>query len=389
MRTWHPLLALFAFASLLPAADPPKNWEKLHADADKPGAAARLATGDYTVWVDKALVESTAQNRAQSFTETLYRLKTGDKQPEKLEQVVTTHGLYPLVGPKGEVANGYFADCRTLYLPGRKPIPMPKGDVRYAAHEWTADGLVCTAERYVPKDRRYEVTVQRWPIDKDKNALGEVVTLRPWTAQTDDGFKPDNTHGRVFARGRYLVCTGTVPNPERPGFPQRATEVWDTKAEKAVWTARVTVEGADDTHAYWMPEAGVVARRPLDGSGAAEQLAIPKDAVRFDFRPPHLFALVKQEKEWVLTRFDLGTGGRVEYDLRLAGDKPNFTFASSGPTKFFSVWMEGKKEVTPVGLDATSGEVRAIRDRTLYRLPPGKKLPADAKPKWEPLPDPK
>jgi hypothetical protein len=396
MRPWYPLLALFALAGPLPAADPPaaevpKTWEKLHAvaDADKLGAGVLLTTGDSTVWVEKVLVESTKQFRAQSFTETVYRLKTGDQEPEKLEQVVTTHGLYPLVGPKGEVANGSFADCRTLYLPGLKPIPMPKGDVRFAAHEWAADGLVCTAERYVVKDRRYEVAVQRWPIDKDKNALGEPTTLRPWAAQSDDGFKPDNTHGRVFARGRFVVCTGTVPDAARPGFPLRATEVWDTKGDKAVWTARVTAEGADDTHAYWAPEAGVVARRALDGTGAAEQLAIPKDAVRLDFRPPHLFALVKQEKDWVLTRFDLGTGDRVEYDLRLAGDKPGVTVSNSGPTRFVTAWADGRKEVTRFGLDAAGGEVRAVRDRTLYRIPPGKKVAADAKPKWEPLPDPK
>ncbi|MBJ7544170.1 hypothetical protein JDN41_11500, partial [Rhodomicrobium udaipurense] len=74
------------------------------------------------------------------------------------------------------------------------------------------------------------------------------------------------------------------------------------------------------------------------------------------------------------------TGDRVEYDLRVAGEKPGVTTSNSGPTRFVTVWADGKTEVTRFGLDATAGEVRAIRDRTLYRLPPGAKLAADAKP---------
>lgn len=387
MRPWHPLLLLACSALPLVAADPPtfappKSWEKVAAGGSPQTAVS--VHDRYTVWTDKVLVEATARNRAQSFTETLFRLKTGDKAPEQLEQVVTTHGTFALLGPDGEVASGTFADCRTLYLPGLRPIPMPK-DVRYAAHQWTKDGLVCTGERYVKKAGQYELTVLRLPIDRAKNELGEPTVLRPWLPVGGDGFSPDFAHGRVFARGNFVALTGTVPYPERtkrPGYTKPFTQVWDIKGGKAAWQDEVTVEAADDTHAYWFPTPDTVARRPLDGSGSVEQLALPKGTIRLDVQPPKLLALVKREKELVLTRIDLSTGDRSEYDLRAPGGKPAFGFAGGSSTRSFIVNVEPELRV-PVGLDAARGEVRAVWENAVYRIPEGKATKPDAKPKWE------
>ena len=133
-----------------------------------------------------------------------------------------------------------------------------------------------------------------------------------------------------------------------------------------------------------MKECEVVSVRRLDGTGKAEQFALPKESIRFDVRSPKLFALVKQEKEWVLTLFDLTTGDRAEYDLRLSGAKPGFYISDSGPVRHYSVWLDrDRKGAMPLGLDAIAGEVRIVRDKTVYRIPVAKKLPADAKPKWE------
>jgi len=127
------LLLLLALApQVVAAADPPpvpKTWEKLSAGGTREGTVA--VRGNYAIWVDKVTIPSGA--RAESSVETLYRLKVGDKEPEKLEQVNTTHGLYPILGPAGEIANGWFADCQTLYVPGLKPILMPK-NARFTAH---------------------------------------------------------------------------------------------------------------------------------------------------------------------------------------------------------------------------------------------------------------
>ena len=391
------LLLLLALApQVVAAADPPpvpKTWEKLSAGGTREGTVA--VRGGYTIWVDKVLVPGTERHRAQSFTETLYRFKAGDTQPEKLEQISTTRGLYPVLGPNGEIANGWFADCQTLYVLGLKPIPMPK-DARFAAQEWTKDGLVCAAERWVYKkpgqpDGWYETAVLRFPIDRAKNALGEPKVLRPWLPLRDDDFKPDFSNGRAFARGDFVAHTGTVPNPDRPGFPRTASEVWDTKQSKMVWRAEITVAAADDTHAYWFPEGHVVARRRLDGTGKTERFALPKESIRFDVQSPKLFALMKQEKEWVLALFDLTTGDRAEYDLRLTGAKPGYNYSGSGPVRRYSVWFNGDSSdgwhnSMPLGLDAATGEARMIRDKTVYRIPVAKKLPADAKPKWEPVP---
>lgn len=383
------LLLLLALAPHVIAADPPpvpKAWEKLTAGGTRESTIA--VRGAYTIWVDKVLVPGTERNRAQSFTETLYRIKVGDKQPEKLEQISTTHGLYPVLGPGGEIANGWFADCRTLYVPGLKPIPMPK-DARFAAHEWTKDGLICTGERWSPADRQHEIAVLLFPIDRANNLLGKPTLLRPWMLKGQGGFTLDWTHGRVFVRGNFVTLTGTVPNPDRPDFPLRASEVWDTKQSKMAWREEITVTGADDTHAYWSVER--LTRRRLDGTGKAEQLAMPKDTVSLDFHPPKWFALVKQEKGWVLTHYDLTTGDRAEYDLRLPGAKPGYNFGGSGPVRHYSVWFDGDSSDgwhngMPLGLDAATGEVRIVCDKTVYRIPAAKKLPADAKPKWEPVP---
>lgn len=385
------LLLLITLASqVVAAADPPpvpKTWEKLAAGGTRESTIA--VRGDYTMWVDKVTIPST--DRAQSAVETLYRMKAGDKEPEKLDTHTGTHGLYPVLGPGGEIANGWFADCQTLYVPGLKPIPMPK-DARFAAHEWTKDGLVCTAERYSAADKANETAVLLYPIDRAKNLLGERKVLRPWMLAGQGGFTPDWTHGRVFARGNFVTLTGTVPNPDRPGFPLSTSEVWDIKQSKMAWREKITVAAADDTHAYWWVER--LTRRRLDGIGKTEQvelLAGAKESVGLDFQPPKSFALVKQEKEWVLTHFDMTTGDRAEYDLRLPGAKPGYNFSGSGPVRHYSVWLDGDASNgwhngMPLGLDVGTGEARIIRDKTVYRIPVAKKLPADAEPKWEPIP---
>jgi hypothetical protein len=371
-----------------PAFVIPKSWEKVYA-GPAPGLALSVR-GGYAVGIGKVLVPHTREFRAQSFTETLYRFKAGDTEPEKLDERVTTHGLVALLGPGGEVAAGWFANCDTIYIPGLKPIPLPK-DAQYAAHHFTREGLVCTAERFVnPKHERAVVLL---PIHRGQNALGDVRVLRPWFADpAADGFQPEFNHGRVFWRGDFVAYSGTLPDPTRKrGFSKTVTDVWDVRNEREGWREEEAFfEAADDTHAYWFPESNVVARRVFIGKQKAEQCALPKETIRLAFDPPKLFALVKQDREWVLTLFDLKTGGRAEYDLRAPDRRQVTGVAGSGPNSWATVFLHptdpDHRASLPIGIDAATGEVRVLHDKVVYKVPAAKRMKADAKPKWEPVP---
>ena len=68
--------------------------------------------------------------------------------------------------------------------------------------------------------------------------------------------------------------------------------------------------------------------------------------------------------------------------------KPILDDLGFGPVRHYSVPLDGGRsgswaDAMPLGLDATAGEARIARDKTLYRIPVAKRIPAVAKPKWE------
>lgn len=394
MRT--PLAALVAVAlpMVAAAADPPKfdvpkTWVKL--DPQFPAVVA--PRGEYQAWTTRVLVEETRMNRAQSFTETLFRQKRGDAEPQKLETVVTTHRLIHLLGPNGEVVSGFHSDARTLHLPGREPIPLRVAHgnwSRLRAREFAADGgLVCVA--WVSDTKRSECAVLKFPIDRAKGTVGEPAELRPWQPEhpkTPDKYELDFSRGQAFARGRYVVTTGRAPNPEREGWPLTASEVWDTRTGKRVWlrahASHGTVEAADDAFAYWW--VGDLFRRPLDGSAGETVLALPKGAQRLAFDPPTVFAFVPRgEREQVLVGFDLATGARTDYDLVLPATA-RYRAGDLGDDGTRRVWLDGNFQSSATGpaLWLSGDGVRAVADRVAYRVPAGKPVPAAVG--WKPLP---
>ncbi|MBN9121542.1 MAG: hypothetical protein J0I06_20735 [Planctomycetes bacterium] len=390
MRHWFGPIALvtlpFAAAADEPKFQVPKTWQK--ADVGRAAWHSLTALDGYAVWIDKVIVKGTEHNRAQSFTNTVYRLKAGSEKPEQIDQRVTTHGLVALLGPKGAVATGYFGDCDTVHLPGHTPISLPRG-VRFQAHHFTADGLVCTGELF--RDGKHHNEIVLFPLDRQNGTLGEIRALQEWFPAVGlDGFKPDFYHGRVFLRGDFVAYTGELPDPARKvGFNKRAVEVWDVRNKKVAWREEyATLEAADDRYAYWFPDPNAVARRALDGKTRAEILALPKGTVRLEVRPPRLFALVPREngKEWVLTRLDLSTGERAEYDLRVPDDRQLISVSGSGSNRMIAVRADG--DHLPLAFDAATGELRTLWKEALYTIPVAERFPA-VEPKWEPLPKPK
>lgn len=385
MRNAFPLFALAA-VPLSAGADepkfqPPKSWQKADAKLTAPVAELNARDG-YAVWVDRVIVKGTEHNRAQSFTNTVYRLKVGDEKPEQLAQQVTTHGLVALLGPRGAVATGYFGDCTAIHLPGHKPIALPKG-VRFQAHHFTADGLVCTGELF--RDGKYHSEIVLFPFDRKDGFLGDTRVLQAWFPSVGpDGFKPDFYHGRLFLRGDHVAYTGELPDPARKlGFNKPATEVWDVRNQKVAWRQEyATLEAADDKYAYWFPEPDAVARRALDGKTTAEMLRLPKGAVRLTVEVPRVVALMPKGKEWVLTRFDLTTGERAEYDLRIPDDRQLIHVWGSGAHKTVALRVPG--DLLPLAFDPATGAVRTIWKNALYEVPVAERFPND-KSKWEPL----
>src|SRR4051794_818370 len=115
MRYAACLLVLAALPFVSAAEEPkfqvPKTWEKVTA-GDSAGWVFASRDG-FTIWIDAVLVEATKQFRAQSFTRTLYRYKVGAKEPEKLDERISTHTTVAILGPGGAVATGEFANCDT------------------------------------------------------------------------------------------------------------------------------------------------------------------------------------------------------------------------------------------------------------------------------------
>lgn len=364
----------------------PKSWQKV---STGPVAWPFLTARDgYAVGIDRAIVKGTEHNRAQSFTNTVYRFKIGNDKPEQLEQRSTTGSIVALLGPKGMVATGHFADCDAIHLPGHKAIKLPKG-VRFTAHHFTADGLVCSGEIF--RDGKYYSEVVRLPLDLNQGELGETQVLQEWFPSVGaDGFKPDYTHGRLFLRGDFIAYTGELPDPTRKrGFNKSAIEVWDVRNKKVAWREEyATLEAADDKYAYWFPDPDAVARRAIDGKTKAEMFALPKGTVRLEIHPGQLLALVPRDKgkEWALARFDLTTGERAEYDLRVPDDRQLISVVGSGTNRLTSLRVDGG--LLPLGLDPATGDIRVVWDRTLYTIPVAERF-ASEKAKWEPLPPPK
>jgi hypothetical protein len=364
----------------------PKSWQKV---STGPAAWRSLTARDgYTVGIDKAIVKGTEHNRAQSFTYTVYRYKIGTDKPEQLEQRGSTHVFIALLGPKGMVATGHFADCDTIHLPGHKPIKLPKG-VRFTAHHFTADGLVCSGEIF--RDGKYHSEVVLFPLDLNQGELSETQVLQGWFPSVGlDGFKPDYTYGRLSLRGDFVAYTGELPDPTRKrGFNKPAIEVWDVRNKKVAWREEyATLEAADDKYVYWFPDPDAVARRALNGKTKAGIFTLPKGTVRLEIHPGRLLALVPKDKgkEWALARFDLTTGERAEYDLRIPDDRQLIAVSGSGPNRLISLRVNGGQ--LPLAFDAATGDVRTVWNQTLYTIPVAERF-ASEEAKWEPLPPPK
>jgi len=364
----------------------PKSWQKV--TTGLPAGPFLTARDGYAVAIGSAIVKGTEHNRAQSFTNTVYRFKVGSDKPEELEQRVTTHVLVALLGPKGMIATGHFADYDTIHLPGHKPIKLPKG-VRFVAHHFTAEGLVCSGELF--RDGKYHSEVVLFPLDLNQGELSETQVLQGWFPTVGaDGFKPDYTYGRVFYRSDFVAYTGELPDPtRRRGFNKPAIEVWNVRNKKVAWREEyATLEAADDKHVYWFPDPDAVARRSLDGKTKAEMFALPKGTVRLEIQPGRLLALVPKDKgkEWVLARFDLTTGERAEYDLRVPDDRQLIAVSGSGANRMISLRVDGWQ--LPLAFDPATGDVRTVWNQALYTIPVAERFAAE-KPKWEPLPPPK
>jgi hypothetical protein len=371
------LLVTVPFAAADPIYPVPQNWPKL---ADATGGTHITARDDYVVWVTKDAVPMADSSRGKSFNQTVYRLKGGDR-PEQLEQRKTPYDLVALAGPKGAVATGISGQCDTVHIPDHKPLSLPKG--RLTAHHFTADGLVCSDE--VSRENKHFQEIVFFPIDRVKGTVGGTRVLRSVsTAAGPDGFKPDFTHGRVFVHGDFVAYAGTLPNPTgRAGATRPAIEVWDWKNQRVVWREdHAALESADDTHAYWSPGGSVVARRALDGSTGAEQVVLSKDVVQLDLQPPQFYALVNRNKERTLTRVDLSTGARTEFDLHLPHAAHVLPAGHSGPVRAVTVSMVGAR--LQLAFDPTTGAVRAMNASAVYTVPAAGQLPGE-KVKWEPL----
>lgn len=376
------LLPAASVAADLPVFQVPKTWEKVDAGRAAPMGLLTARDG-YAVWVESGHVPGTENLRAWLYTSTVYRHKLGDKAPEQLVQRGSSNTLVALLGPNGMVATGWFANCEQIHLPGHKPIALPKG-AYYGPHAFTAGGLLCGATYASAKE--YQNAVVFFPINRDKGAIGEMQVLRSWPREpAPDKFVPELSHGRVFLKGNYLVYTGRATDPPRRNdyTSDNVTEVWDVRAGKVVWRESGALQGADDTHAYWFVDTNIVVRRALDGKTKAEQLKLPGTLQQIDVQPPKMFALIERDKEWVLTHFDLTTGGNVEFDLRVPHTGHQFHWISGGgATQSVRIDIDGAQ--LPFSLDAATGEAKTVWAGTAYKIPVAKRVPA-GKPKWEPL----
>lgn len=384
MRHTFAALALAAVAAD-PLPEPPKAWEKL---AETHGHMLLFARDGYGAGISAELVKGTEQKRAQSFTYTLYRYKQGDKEPRALDRRVSTHWLVGDLGPGGAIVTGWFANADTVHLPDHKPIKLPNGKVRFAAKRFTADGLICYGEMFVDSKYRHEIVL--FPIDRRLGALGETKVLRNWFVHGSDGFTLEFGHGNLIARGNHLVYDGQVPNAARPGFPDRGIEAWDVKTEKVLWReANASVEGIDDTHAYWWNGDAVV-RRALAANSKAEVLALPKGTQRIELHPPFVMAFVAKEQTDDVAVFDLRTGERREFGLsrwRTTQQSPSGDHYMRQRAWYVPLPGTGEKgPLAQVRMDPATGEMRAAYNGALYKVPPTSGDVPKEKPKWVPLP---
>jgi hypothetical protein len=349
------------------------------------------ARGGYAVWVDQRRVHPGPglEPRAIAHTFTIYRQKESDKEPEKLDERSTTGSFVALVGPKGEIAWGYFANCDTVFLPGQKPLKLPT-DARYAAKHFTTEGLVCAGDRFT-KEKEFQSAIVLFPIDREKGELGEPRFLRQWSrVPVEDGFQMDFSYGKVFWRGDYVAYTGTLHGGRKDRFAKDATEVWNVKTQLPVWRADEIHDVADDKYVYTFRSDKGVIRRALAGKGEGEELALPKELTRFDFQPPKLFGIEKRDKEWVVTVLDINTGERAEYDVRVPDGQQVFARYASGTGHEFALHTNPnnleRSAVIGLAYDVDTDTLRTRVNDAVYKVPPAKRTPAAEKPKWELLP---
>jgi hypothetical protein len=272
-------------------------------------------------------------------------------------------------------------------LPGQPPGKLPQVE-GYHPKAFTAGGLLCHAQRYHGSGGYYDSSLALIPIIEGKARPDTAELLLPWTVGefTPDGFRRWGT----FRRGDYLIYA--LPGPEtvaksgkrRPG--KLMLTVWDLKKKAKAWDVEGIPLAADDRYVYAYSQAdGALVRRPLAGRGAGTRLSVPGLENILEVRPPKLLGLFGNDR--VLSAFDLETGDRSDFDIRVsrastypvggadAQDRPLYLRKDGPHAPFLSV-----------ARDDDTGVLYASRGTAIYEVPVVARHPATEKPKWEPLP---
>jgi hypothetical protein len=165
-----------------------------------------------------------------------------------------------------------------------------------------------------------------------------------WTALGDHtirSVRKDGTDPQTLATGRdapaIAVGGDRVVWRELGAVVSAAKDGSDVQVLDDAVSADALAIAADATHAYW--ESGpLIARAPLDGSGAIEDVATDRTAERLAVTPTHLFlaTTVNEQKGYFVhaTRIDLATGVAVDV-AHEPGANPELAIA--GGTTYLSV----------------------------------------------------
>jgi hypothetical protein len=393
------MTALFALVAPL-AARPeaewkvPKTWKKV-ADAQLTSPEKLVAHDGWLAWTERKLIEETRYHRAQSFDQRLYRWKVDGRKVESLHQINDTGHFWPLLGPNGAVVTRELYPKQWLFLPGQKPVELPRVEA-YRPMEFTSDGLLCHAQRYSGKAGLEESAITLIPITRGKAQPDDVRRLLPWVTH-ERKYSSFSDHAIFRRRGR-LVYVLSEPETEPPKDWRIRRKpfltVWDESKKTKAWEVEDSVPIAADARFVYSWDGKALVRRPLDGKkGEAGKLTIPGLSVVVDFASPaKLFGLFTQKDgSWTAKAVDLSAGTVTPYELAVPE-------RAHVPLQYFSEYcmtpgsprylrgIVGENEMLPVAWDSTSGALYAAHGSAIYRVPAVEKQKAERfTVKWEVL----
>jgi hypothetical protein len=325
---------------------------------------ALLVRDGFVCWTEKKLDPATIRNRVQTFWYRLYRAKLDGSKVESLGELKASHPVEMVLGEAGVVAWGVDYPSRQVFVPGRDAIDLPQKNPdgsRDTPREVTRDSLIC----HTVRGKEEGVTVLPWKdgaLDSSRQRALISWYARPAGLSSDISLRED-----FFVRGNYLVLTEEPRNAKGSLSHKPRTVVWDVEAKRVVWMVDGRPLGIDDHPAFVITRSGVH-RRPLDGKGPGESMALGWLHAVIDVRLPKLLALIQHDNERVPAWVDLGRGTRYRFEVKPPMEEARRRFHGWTTGSLLVAWGNPKRWQALAG-DATTGTLLVGRADGIHQLP--------------------